>query len=478
MGTWQTSEALGVVFWGFTNLCTLAVFVPLLLLLSWRLTLVALLCVALIPPAVHALTRGVKRLGRRAVEVNEELARRTWAALNGLRVIHGFGREAYEVGRFEESSRAVRDTYLRLLLISGTAGPAAEVLAVGIIAGLALWVDATRIALPTLVGFVAILYRLQPRVLGLAAARSQLLGLAATVLEVTDLLAVGSDAPARRGRRFAGLRASIRFENVGFTYPEAEEPALAEVSFTIPRGGMVAIVGRSGAGKSTLLDLLLGFHEPQEGTILVDGTPLRELDKASWRSRLAAVGQDPYVFDASVRENILYGRPEASDEAVVAAARLACADGFIRDLPQGYDTVIGDRGVRLSGGQRQRLALARALVRDPDVLILDEATNALDSLTERACQEALERYAGERTVVVVAHRLSTIERADHIVVLDWGWLAEEGGFRELLRAGGLFARMYEVQRLTAAGDAAPDAELVPGSGAVWAEASRPPRLES
>jgi len=215
---------------------------------------------------------------------------------------------------------------------------------------------------------------------------------------------------------------------------------------------MIALVGPSGAGKSTLLDLLLRFYEPQHGEILADGIPISEFGLASWRARLAVVSQDPYIFDDTVRANILYGRPQASEADMVHAAVLSCADDFIRELPMGYDTKVGERGTQISGGQRQRLALARALVRDPDILILDEATNALDTSTERAFQEALEHFARHRLVFVVAHRLATIENADRVVVLDAGRVVETGTPRELLAAGGPFSQLFLPQHLTASND--------------------------
>ena len=344
-----------------------------------------------------------------------------------------------------------------------------------VIAVVALTVRVGLIDLPTLIAFIAILYRLQPRIRALITSRVTLLGLQGAVLTVTDFPDAPPDPARGSGRRtFSGLKREIRFEHVTFRYDEAQRPALDHAALTIRRGGMTAVVGRSGAGKSTLLDLLLQFQQPQQGMILVDGIPLETLDIASWRSRIAVVSQDPYIFDDSVRDNILYGRPTATDAEIAAAACLAHADHFIAELPRGYETIVGDRGVRLSGGQRQRLALARALARRPDILVLDEATNALDSLTEQAFQEALLEFARERTVIVVAHRLSTIERADHIVFLDSGRVVEQATFADLLRADGLFARMHRLQSLgratadSPAGGIGADRSVVSDAGGAWA----------
>ncbi len=329
-----------------------------------------------------------------------------------------------------------------MALISMTTGPGMEVLVTGVVLVLALLTDATHVPIGTLVGFLAILYRLQPRLLSLVSAHANLLSQHAPVSAVCDLLGLPDETANKGIVPFAGLRHEVLLDDVTFAHHGATRAALTHVSIRIPQGSMIAIVGASGAGKSTLLDLLLRFHEPQHGTIRIDGVPLGEIELSSWRSRLSVVSQDPYIFDDTIRANILYGRPESTDAELVAAARLACADEFVRQLPQGYETVVGERGTQISGGQRQRLALARALIRDPDILILDEATNALDTLTDRAFQEALRQFGRDRTVIVVAHRQALIERADHVVVLDGGRVVEQGSPGFLLRAGGLYTRMF------------------------------------
>jgi ATP-binding cassette, subfamily B, bacterial MsbA len=442
--TWRATDALNSLFTMITSLGTLAVFVALLLLLSWRLTLLALLCVAVLPPLIRLITGRVKKLSQQGLEASEALVKRTWTALNSLRIIHAFGREGFETRRFNESSDRVRHIFLRMALISMTSGPGMEVLVTGVVLLLALLTDATHVAIGTLVGFLAILYRLQPRLLSLVAAHANLLSQHAPVSAVCDLLALPDETVSKGIVPFAGLRHEILLDDVSFAHHGASRAALTHVSIRIPQGSMVAIVGASGAGKSTLLDLLLRFHEPQRGTIRIDGMPLGEIELSSWRSRLGVVSQDPYIFDDTIRANILYGRPESSDAELVAAARFACADEFIRELPQGYETVVGERGTQISGGQRQRLALARALIRDPDILILDEATNALDTLTDRAFQDALLRFGRDRTVIVVAHRQALIEKADHVIVLEDGRVVEQGSPTFLFRAGGLYTRMFGV----------------------------------
>jgi ATP-binding cassette subfamily B protein len=239
---------------------------------------------------------------------------------------------------------------------------------------------------------------------------------------------------------------TVSFEDVWFSYPASDEqPSLKGFTLRLAPGERVALVGPSGAGKSTVLQLLLRFYDPQRGEILVDGVPVARADPVALRARMALVPQDPTVFGASVRDNIRYGRHDATEEDIVRAATLAAADGFIRAMPQGYDTIIGERGVTLSGGQRQRLAIARAILKDAPILVLDEATSALDAESERKVQTALDRLMQGRTTLVIAHRLATIRSADRILVMDQGRIVEEGTHDALLAEGGLYARLARLQ---------------------------------
>lgn len=441
---WRTNDALKILFGAITSACTAVIFVPLLFLLSWRLALLALLSVFVIPIIVSMVTREVRGLGKRAVVANTELATRTWASLSGLRVIHSYGQQSFELSRFAEASRKARDISLRIAIKSARTGPVSEILIAAVIGGLALLVNARLIDIATLSAFVLILYRLQPRVRELVSSRVSLAELEGAVLAVTEFLE--SNLPVQSGNLSAGAWSTVRFEGVSFRHKTQEVPALDNVSFEFSRGSTLAIVGPSGSGKSTVLDLLLGFRHAQKGRITIDGTPIEDLDGGAWRSRLAVVSQDPYIFDDTLRFNILYGRPESDHREIVQAAELADADSFISTLPNGYETLVGERGVRLSGGEGQRVVLARALIRVPEILILDEATNALDSVTEQAFQRALSHFKRNHCVVIVAHRLSTIRQADHIVVLNRGKLVEQGDFPSLLARNGLFTRMYELQQ--------------------------------
>jgi ABC-type multidrug transport system fused ATPase/permease subunit len=243
---------------------------------------------------------------------------------------------------------------------------------------------------------------------------------------------------------FGGLQQAIEFRAVDFGY-DPSSLILHDITLTIEKGTTVALVGASGAGKSTLADLIARFYDPTGGEILFDGVNLREYDIASVRRRMAIVSQDTFIFNASVRDNIAYGSPQATDAEVWQAAELANAKDFIKEMPEGFDTVLGDRGVRLSGGQRQRIAIARALLRNPEILILDEATSALDSVSERLIQESLEKLAVGRTVIAIAHRLSTIANANKVVVLERGLIIEQGRYSDLLNTQGKLWKYHQMQ---------------------------------
>ncbi|MDB5077875.1 MAG: transporter ATP-binding protein, partial [Chloroflexi bacterium] len=311
------------------------------------------------------------------------------------------------------------------------------------------------------------------------------MGAATRIFEVLDTSPTITDSPG--ATLLPPVEGRLAFTDVHFSYlPERE--VLRGVSFTIEPGKMVALVGPSGAGKTTVAALILRFYEPDRGAITVDGVDIRMVTLESLRRQIAVVPQEPVLFGVSVRENIVYGRLDASEDEILAAARAANAHEFVEALPSGYETLVGERGVKLSGGQRQRIAIARAILRDPRILILDEATSSLDNESERLVQEALERLMVGRTTLIIAHRLTTIRRADEIVVLDDGAVVESGTHRELLAAEGLYHRLYTLAGTS--GDLLPDGdsqsepiataggsgELAEGSGA---EPARPrPAVEA
>jgi ABC-type multidrug transport system fused ATPase/permease subunit len=445
--TWRTTQALGSCIALLVCGSAVLVFTALLLAISWEMTL----AVAAFSVAITLLTRvvtvRVKRLGVDAVAANSNLSTRMWELLGGMSVIRAFGREEHERDRFDRASVKVRDTFFRMERLSAAVAPMHEVLSVLLVLGVILESTMSgRSSLPMLVAFAMVLLRLQPQIRHLGSSWVQLASADSAVRDVMGLLDRADKTYIRSGRiAIAEPARAIAFEDILFGYPGGTRPALDGVSLVIPAGRTTALVGPSGAGKSTVVNLLCRFYDPDRGVISIDGRDLRELELARWRRAIGIVSQDVYMFGATVRENIAYGGDDSDPATVAEAARLADAHEFISALPEGYETRIGDGGVALSGGQRQRIALARAIIRDPRILILDEATNALDSLSEHAIQKALDRFSDGRTVVVIAHRLSTIERADTIIVLHEGRIAEQGNLRELVASGGLFSRMYSLQ---------------------------------
>lgn len=447
--TWQTSQALSVFISLITSACTIVVFVILLFLISWQLTVLVAVAMLLISWSVQSVTRQVKSVGKQAARANAAFVSRALEGLSGMKVIRAFGRESYEQKRFEQASQEVCMAFRRLDVISGAVNPFSEVLSTALLTGNLIVALQDQSNLPTLLTFIFMLYRLQPQMKLFDSARVNLGGLTGSVEQVMELLNRADKTYIFSGKLpFKGLKQAIAFNCVTFRYDPLEKPVLQQISITIPCGKTTAIVGPSGAGKSTLIGLLCRFYDVTTGDIYVDGEPLKQLNLADWRSRIAIVSQDTYLFSSTIKENIAYGRLDATTDEIVAAAKLAHAHDFILELPQGYETKVGDRGVRLSGGQRQRLALARAIICNPEILILDEATNALDSISEHLIQEVLQSFGQNRTVIVIAHRLSTIEQADQIIVMEKGRVREKGSIQSLLQLNGLFAQLYHLQHNT------------------------------
>lgn len=445
--TWRVGQAVTALIQLITTVCTTVVYTTLLLLISWRLTLVIGIVMGGISLTIQFITRQIKTLGQKAVEINADLGVRMYEGLTGMQTIRAFGREPYEQRQFDRASARVQNIMLRLDMLSGMVQPLYEVLsALLVLTILVLGLLQDRAALPTMLTFLFMLYRLQPQMQQIDGYRTKLQSMAGSIEDVLSLLDRSNKPYLRSGSiPFRGLQQQMSLQSVSFYYPNQEEPALNALSLTIPAGKTTALVGPSGSGKSTLVNLICRFYDPNEGEIWIDDHPLPSLELCSWRSHIAIVSQDIHIFNASVAENIMYGRLEATRSEIIEAAKQAHIHELIQELPQGYDTPVGDRGMRLSGGQRQRIALARAIVRNPNILILDEATNALDSISEHLIQEALDLFSRDRTVIVVAHRLSTIEHADQIVVLKNGHIVERGNRDRLLHQKGLFAQMYQLQ---------------------------------
>jgi subfamily B ATP-binding cassette protein MsbA len=446
--TWRLSQGLQALSWLILNSCAVVIFLGLMLVPSWQMTLVVGTAVGLILLVVHQVTAPAKAAGAEAVRANQTLASRISEGLAGLRTIRLFAREPDELHRFTAASSAVRRAFLRMEVLNALPAPLMETLFALLLGGLLIWQGTA--GLPSLLVFLALLVRLQPHAAALMHARVALMTLEGAMDNVADLGRAADLHPLPSGPLPAAAPVrGIRLDGVGFRHAGARSEALSDVMAEIPAGRTTAVVGPSGAGKSTLLGLICRLADPTSGAVLVDGQDLRRFDVAGWRRRIAVVPQDVFLFNASIRENIAYGQPGATEAEIVAAAKAAFAHDFIAALPAGYDTQAGDRGLRFSGGQRQRLALARAILVAPDVLILDEATNALDGMAERLVQDALDQQAGRRTVIVVAHRLSSVERADHVILLDHGRVAATGSPDELWRGSPLFRALFGAERRSA-----------------------------
>lgn len=427
----------------------LGVYGAILLWLSWPMTLIAVALYGLISRLMGAVVRRVARHAAQVRQAQLAFTQRASEAFQALKVLHAFDCREESIREIGEVVERTRKGQRRALLWSSAPEPmtdALTVMGVGlfILVGYFLLGPGRPDTLPSLLAFLAAMHRVTPSLRALHAHQVALTNLAPNMQRLNEVLTL-EPPPHRPGRPFAGLRHAIEFQKVGLRYFAPEAPAISELTFSLPRGSFTALVGLSGSGKSTVANLLLRLYEPTEGWLRVDGIPLAQINRRDWLGRVGSVAQDPFLFHASIRDNIRFGKPAATQEEIHSAARAAHADHFIQRLAQGYDTVVGERGQRLSGGQAQRIALARALIRQPDLLILDEATSALDSDSERQIQAALEEQRGKRTILAIAHRFSTVAHADQILVLSEGRLAEQGTHSELIRRGGVYAHLWQLQ---------------------------------
>jgi subfamily B ATP-binding cassette protein MsbA len=431
---------------------TSLVYLTLLFALSWRLTALALVMVPLVVFALRPLVSRLRGRLRHTMHERGELTSLMQETIAGVRLVKAYGAEPYEQQRFAEAARRYAKGVVRWQRLALLSNPISETFGAMVTVAL-LWVGAGMATAPgtalrpeAFVAFLFIALRLLTPLKFLAnvpTQAAQYLAAAERVLEI--LRETPGEAVAPGHVVVERFEREIACRDVAFAYPGGPT-VLRGVSFTACKGEVVAVVGPSGAGKSSLVDLLPRFYEPSGGAILLDGRDTREITLRSLRSLMGIVSQETVLFNDTVKANIAYGAADRYDDAAIeAAARAANAHAFITALPQGYGTVLGERGTRLSGGERQRLAIARALLRDPPILIFDEATSALDAESERLVQEAIDRLLVGRTVFVIAHRLSTIRHATQILVLDRGRIVERGVHEELLARGGLYRRLYELQ---------------------------------
>jgi subfamily B ATP-binding cassette protein MsbA len=416
---------------------------------NWQLTLVTLVVAPVIALTLRAFSRRLRRLNVENQAMLGEMTRTIQEAHEGQKVVKVYDGAAYENERFRHINARLRGFAMRMQVAWSAATPVTQIagaLGVAIVMMIALWQVREAQATPgDFVTFLAAALLLLPALRHLAALNGPLARMAAGAESVFRMIDLPAEADG--GRREIGRAAGrVEFRGVSFRYPDAAADALQQFTLDVRAGELIALVGPSGAGKTTVINLLPRFLRPTAGEIFIDGVPLSELTLASLRRQMALVSQDVVLFDDTIAANIAYGaQRDAPIERIRAAAEAAYLLPFIESLPQGFDTRIGENAVKLSGGQRQRLSIARAITKDAPILLLDEATSALDSESERYIQASLERLLQGRTTFVVAHRLSTIERADRIVVLEHGRIAEIGSHDALLAAGGLYAHLYQIQ---------------------------------
>ncbi len=424
---------------------------------SPKLSAFVLAAIPIIVLPLYAAGRSVRQRSRRAQDRLAEATAFATESLSAVRVMQSFVAESFTAGRYREAAYGAYEAARAMIQARAFVTAAALFLAFGSVV-VVLWLGAQDVIAGRMTGgalsqFVLFAVFAAGALGQLSEVWNEVSQAAGAAARIGEIMAIQPRivAPPKPASLASPVRGELAFRNVSFAYPGREDgTVLRNVSFRAAPGEVVAIVGPSGAGKSTLFQLALRFYDPSSGAVALDGVDIATLDPADLRARIALVPQDAFIFGASVADNIAYGAPHASREAIVAAAKQAAADGFIAALPQGYDTELGERGVTLSGGERQRIAIARAILKDAPALLLDEATSSLDAESETLVQGALESLMKGRTTLVIAHRLATIVNADRILVIEAGCVVEEGTHASLLAANGLYARLARLQFETGA----------------------------
>lgn len=431
-----------------------------MLRISVPLTAAAVVLFGVVSFAQKGLVAHIRSRAITRSEVGSRLNQQIIESISALRTIHTFQHQkATQVSVEENIDYVVRLSRIinRTVAILGPLGEALTIGSVGafLIIGVLVLRGHGGSTIPELLTFTVILNRLATAANGIPRGAGEISRRLGQIHRLDEILSdEGKEFLPQGSEEFELLKHDIRFERVTLRYPGAVADAVKDVSFKLAKGTVTAIVGASGAGKTSIADLLLRLFEPTSGSIYADAASINQFTLETWRGALGVVSQDAFLFNATIRDNIRFSIPEASDDEIVAAAKVANAHDFITALPNGYDTMVGDRGYGLSGGQRQRIALARAVLREPEILILDEATSALDSVSERLIQEALDVFTKNRTVLVIAHRLSTISRADRILLIEDGVLVEQGTHRQLMELDGHYAHYWTLQSQRAAGEMA------------------------
>jgi subfamily B ATP-binding cassette protein MsbA len=438
------------------NVAMLVGMVVVMFAIDWEFTLIALSVSPLLFVSVYRYTTRIKGASRSARKREGQLAARASEVIGAVRVVQAFTREGYEDERFSKQSSSTLEANLQAVRLQAQFSPLVDILA-GIGTAAVLWVGTHRVlsgqltlgTLLVFMSYVSSLYKPMRQLSKLSYVSSR--GVASAE-RLSEVLEAENDVQDRPGAVAVDrLRGAVRFEDVELAY--GDTAVLQDIDVSVAPGELVAVVGPTGAGKSSLVSLIPRFFDPRRGRVLIDGHDVRSLQLRSLRAQISIVLQEPILFEGTIRENIAYGRPEATEADVLAAAEAALVDRFVRELPDGYDTVIGERGGTLSGGERQRVSIARALVRDAPILILDEPTSGLDPTSEHVLIEALSNLIAGRTTFVIAHRMSTIVSADRVIVLDRGRIVEQGTHGELMALpGGLYRSFLELQVHPSAGN--------------------------
>ncbi|HBE16153.1 MAG TPA: ABC transporter ATP-binding protein [Cyanobacteria bacterium UBA11149] len=446
----QIKQAFDIVSVLVARGSTLLAYAVSIVLISWQMTIVSLMLFSLQAVGLSTLITKVREASFERSKANGLFVGTSVEFINGIRTVQAFSTQNFERNKFYNASLGIVNASRKIVSVSSLVVPISEGVAITIIMGMMVlsfttFIPNGQLQPASLLTFLFVLFRLMPIVRQVNNARTKMGDFQGALSNIKELLRTDDKVYFQDGEiKFQQLQKEIEFEYVNFGYDE-NNLVLKDINLKIERGQTTALVGASGSGKTTLADLIPRFYDPTGGKILIDGVDLREFQIDSVRRKMAIVSQDTFIFNTSVRNNIAYGTEAADDREIQEAARLANALEFIEEMPEGFDTILGDRGVRLSGGQRQRIAIARALLRNPDILILDEATSALDSVSERLIQESLEKLSFGRTVIAIAHRLSTIASADKVVVLNRGQIVEQGGYQELLQLRGKLWQYHQMQ---------------------------------
>ena len=445
-------DAFGAMALFLSSLLQLAFYLSVPFYLSWQVTSLSLATALLVASPFLLLGKISYRLGQLTTSTANEIAAVIQESLAMAKVILGFGNQDKSVLALRRAFDAHRRTTVKSQTLGVTPALMYEPLGMLVLAITVFTAQKFAVPLSELAVLLWAWRSCIPMLGKIMSERTRLSTFFPSYEQLVNIRQQARDLKQRSGELpFTGFRAEIAVENLTFAYP-GHEPILSDINLAIPKGKMVALVGKSGAGKSTFIDMIMGFHEPVSGMITFDGIPLQKFDINSYRQRIGYVPQDSVLFNMTISDNLRWGNEEASEAEIGEACRQANASEFIERFPDGYDTLVGDRGVRLSGGQCQRLALARAVLRNPELLILDEATSSLDTYSERLIQQAVESVAKETTVIVIAHRLSTVVNADYIYLLERGSVVEEGTYQDLLCKNGHFSDMVKLQSLGMGGE--------------------------